>query len=71
MKRKIYSELLAWKQERNGRVAMMIDGARRIGKSYIAEEFAKQEYKSYILVDFNNVDRNLMDIFENYLTNLT
>ena len=70
MKRKIYSELLAWKQERNGRVAMMIDGARRIGKSYIAEEFAKQEYKSYILVDFNNVDRNLMDIFENYLTNL-
>ena len=70
MKRKIYSELLEWKQERNGRVAMMIDGARRIGKSYIAEEFAKQEYKSYILVDFNNVDRNLMDIFENYLTNL-
>ncbi len=48
----------------------MIDGARRVGKSYIAEEFARNEYKSYILVDFNNADKPLMTIFDEYLTNL-
>ena len=48
----------------------MIDGARRIGKSYIVEEFAKNEYKSYILVDFNNADDNLIEIFDKYLRNL-
>ncbi len=68
MKRKIYSKLLEWKANRNGSVALMIDGARRIGKSYIAEEFARNEYKSYILVDFNNAGAELMGIFENYLT---
>ena len=70
MKRKIYNELSTWKQERKGNVAIMIDGARRIGKSYIVEEFARNEYQSYILVDFNHIDSNLMDIFEQYLTNL-
>ncbi|MDR0395103.1 MAG: AAA family ATPase, partial [Tannerella sp.] len=70
MKRKIYNELLSWKQERKGRVAIMIDGARRIGKSYIVEEFARREYKSYILVDFNRMDSNLLDIFERYLNHL-
>ena len=64
MKRKIYNELLFWK------VALMIDGARRVGKSYIAEEFARNEYKSYILVDFNKADKPLMTIFDEYLTNL-
>ena len=48
----------------------MIDGARRIGKSYIVEEFAQKEYKSYILVDFNNADSDLMEIFDKYLKNL-
>ena len=48
----------------------MIDGARRVGKSYIAEEFARNEYKSYILVDFNKADKPLMTIFDEYLTNL-
>jgi predicted AAA+ superfamily ATPase len=70
MKRKIYNELLIWKKERNGKTAIMIDGARRIGKSYIAEEFARREYKSCILVDFNRADKNLLEIFDNYLTNL-
>ena len=70
MKRKIYNELTTWKQKRNGNVAIMIDGARRIGKSYIVEEFARREYQSYILVDFNRMDTNLLDIFEQYLTNL-
>lgn len=47
MKRKIYNEMLLWKQNAQGKFALMIDGARRIGKSYIVEEFAKNEYKSY------------------------
>ena len=46
MKRKIYSELLKWKQNWGGKTAVLIDGARRVGKSYIVEEFAKNEYKS-------------------------
>ena len=55
MKRKIYEDLLRWKQEEAGRTALLIDGARRVGKSYIAETFAKAEYKSYLVVDFNRV----------------
>ena len=70
MKRKIYNEMLLWKQDAQGKSALMIDGARRIGKSYIVEEFAKNEYKSYILVDFNNADDNLIEIFDKYLRNL-
>ena len=67
MKRKIYNDLLRWKNERQGKVAVMIDGARRIGKSYIAEEFARNEYRSYILVDFNNANKQLLEIFDYYL----
>ncbi len=48
LKRKIFDELVAWENSSNGETAVMIDGARRVGKSYIAEEFAKAEYKSYI-----------------------
>lgn len=70
MKRKIYNEMLQWKQNSQGKSALMIDGARRIGKSYIVEEFAQKEYKSYILVDFNNADSDLMEIFDKYLKNL-
>ena len=70
MRRKIYDELLRWKQEKRGKTAIMIDGARRIGKSYIAEEFAKNEYKTYILVDFNQADKRLFEIFDEYLHNL-
>lgn len=62
--------MLLWKQNAQGKSALMIDGARRIGKSYIVEEFAKNEYKSYILVDFNNADDNLIEIFDKYLRNL-
>lgn len=62
--------MLHWKQNAQGKSALMIDGARRIGKSYIVEEFAKNEYKSYILVDFNNADDDLMAIFDKYLKNL-
>ena len=54
IKRKIYESLYEWKKTTDGTKALMIEGARRIGKSTVAEEFAKNEYKSYILVDFNN-----------------
>ena len=62
-KRKIYDSMLKWKQERNGETALLIQGARRIGKSTIAEEFARKEYKSYILVDFSKVSKEVNDLF--------
>lgn len=70
MKRKIYGELLNWKQEDAGRVALLIDGARRVGKSYIVGEFAKAEYKSYILIDFNRIGTEVTDLFLHYLNDL-
>ncbi len=69
MKRKIYQELLRWKNERQGKTALLIEGARRIGKSYIVDAFGKNEYKSYILVDFNDMDEELLNVFEHYLPN--
>ena len=65
LKRKIYDALLEWKQKSNGKTALLIDGARRVGKSFIAELFAKQEYKSHILIDFGNAPRDILDLFEN------
>lgn len=70
MKRKIYSELLKWKEQCHGTTALLVDGARRVGKSWIVEEFAKNEYKSYILIDFNNVQSQIIELFELYLTDL-
>ena len=52
-KRKIYNKLVEWKETSNGTTALLIEGARRIGKSTIAEQFAKNEYEEYILIDFN------------------
>ena len=51
-KRKIYDKMLQWKNESGGNTALLVEGARRIGKSTVVEEFAKNEYESYILVDF-------------------
>lgn len=62
-KRKIYNTMLKWKSERNGDTALLIQGARRIGKSTIAEEFARREYKSYILIDFSSVSKEVSDLF--------
>ena len=70
MKRKIYSKLIEWKNRWDGQTALLIDGARRIGKSWIAEEFGKNEYKSYVLIDFNNVGEEIIELFERYLTDL-
>ena len=63
--RKLYQKLLEWKEISNGSTAMLIDGARRVGKSYLAEEFAKREYKSYMVINFSNVNNMIKDIFEN------
>ena len=71
MKRKIYDELVKWKENSQGRTAILIDGARRVGKSYIAETFAKENYKSYILIDFSKTPQVIKDLFDNYLDNLT
>lgn len=65
LKRKIYDALLKWKQKSDGKAALLIDGARRVGKSYIAELFARQEYKSHIIIDFGNAPRDILDLFEN------
>lgn len=70
MKRKIYNRLLEWKEKDKGTTAVLIEGARRIGKSYIAEEFARNEYKSYILIDFSKAPADIFDLFDNYLHDL-
>ena len=63
-RRKIYDKLVEWKNESQGRTAVMIEGARRIGKSTVAEEFAKNEYESYILIDFSLVPQSVKDLFD-------
>lgn len=63
-KRKIYDELLEWKNESKGRTALLVEGARRVGKSFIVKEFGKKEYQSYILIDFSKEDKNIMQMFE-------
>lgn len=70
MKRKIEDKINDWKSKSNGKTALLIDGARRVGKSYIVEEFAKQNYKSYILIDFNKVGSEITDLFEMNLQDL-
>ena len=62
-KRKIYEELLQWKRTDEGRTAVLIQGARRVGKSTIAEKFAANEYETYILVDFAACSTEIRDLF--------
>lgn len=68
--RKIYEKMINWKTGTKGAKALFIEGARRIGKSTIVEEFAKKEYKSYILIDFNDASDAVKDAFQNYLQDL-
>ena len=63
-KRKIYNSLLEWKKESDGRTALLIEGARRIGKSTVAEEFARNEYESYIFIDFSRASKAVKSLFE-------
>lgn len=62
-KRKIYSKLKTWKEKSNGKTALLIEGARRIGKSTIAEEFARNEYKDYLVIDFTKVKPEIVALF--------
>ena len=62
-KRKIYDELLLWKRTDDGKTAVLIQGARRVGKSTIAEEFAAKEYETYILVDFAACSTEIRELF--------
>ncbi len=68
-KRKVYDQLLTWKEKYSDRYAVLLEGARRVGKSTIAEAFAKQEYESYILIDFANITDELNEVF-NDIANL-
>ena len=70
LKRKIYDDLLAWKKRSKGAAALMIDGARRVGKSFLCEQFARNEYKSHIIIDFGNAPNDVLDLFLNDSANL-
>ncbi len=63
-KRKAYDKLLKWKKEYSDKYAVLLEGARRVGKSTIAINFAKNEYKSYILIDFSKVTKNILACFD-------
>lgn len=62
-KRKIYDRMLRWKRESDGRTALLIKGARRIGKSTVAEEFSRAEYESHIIIDFSIADEAVKELF--------
>lgn len=66
-RRKIYDDILDWKRKNDGRTALLVEGARRIGKSTIVEEFARNEYKSYILIDFNTASAEVKSLFDDLM----
>lgn len=70
MRRKITEKMLDWKQKSCGKTALLIDGARRVGKSYAVKEFAEKNYKSYILIDFNEAEPEIRDLFSSGLRDL-
>ena len=61
--RKVYNKMLAWKKERRGKTALLLNGARRVGKSTIVKAFAKREYKSYLLIDFTKASDEVKELF--------
>lgn len=69
-KRKIYDKLLTWKNETHGEKALLIEGARRIGKSTVCEEFAKNEYKTYLLIDFAKTNETVKSYFYKHMEDL-
>ncbi len=66
-KRKLYNRLLEWKNNQNGKTAILVEGARRVGKSTLVEQFAKNEYDSYILIDFNEASEEVKSLFKNLM----
>ena len=69
-RRKIYQNLRDWKDSTSGEKALLIEGARRIGKSTIVEEFGKNEYRSYLMIDFNDASDMVFSAFDQYLNDL-
>lgn len=63
-KRKIYDQIMEWKQSSKGRNALLIEGARRVGKSTVVKEFAEREYKTYILIDFSRASKEIIELFD-------
>ena len=63
-KRKAYDKLLEWKKLYSEKYAVLLEGARRVGKSTIAETFAKNEYRSYIMIDFSKTTSNILECFD-------
>ena len=70
MQRKAYDKLLEWKSRFAGKYALMLDGARRVGKSWLAETFARSEYEAYVMIDFTKVKRDVKELFDEYLDDL-
>lgn len=70
LKRKLYKRLLQWKNESNGATALMIDGARRVGKSFLCKQFAENEYQSHLIIDFGNIPQEIKDVFLNESSDL-
>ena len=70
MRRKIFDTLWKWKKTENGRVALLIEGARRVGKSYIVEAFAREAYRSYIMIDLSYMPKTLQAVFDDYLNDI-
>lgn len=68
-KRKLYDKLLDWKNNRKGKTAVMIEGARRVGKSTLAKQFAENEYDSYVLIDFSIAPKEITELFD-YISDL-
>ena len=66
-KRKVYDKMLEWKRERNGSTALLLKGARRVGKSTVAKAFAENEYKSYIFIDFVQASKEVKQLFDNLM----
>ena len=66
-KRKLYTQMLAWKNSRQGKSALLIKGARRVGKSTLVEQFAKNEYKSYVLIDFSSTSKRVDALFDDMM----
>lgn len=66
-KRKLYDRLLKWKDTRKGKTAILVEGARRVGKSTLVEQFAKNEYATYILIDFNKASKRVISLFDDLM----
>jgi hypothetical protein len=66
-KRKLYDRMLEWKHQQQGKTALLVEGARRVGKSTLVEDFARREYESYILIDFNIASKQVTSLFDDLM----